>query len=248
MKDYGLGSINSFLLALLVYMSLVFFVFFKISTKDDVVKYTDLKDSFVDVDLGAFSAKNLTQEKKQEEDALKENEKTGQETTNKEVKTQEVKQEQSDINSLFGNIKDFQEEKSTKVQSSAKSTPDASKPKDVAELFKQLNDNLLPQEQEIGESTNAQMTGVYDEFRGKIRRILEQRWRLYEASGNFKVLIKYYIDSNGKFGYTHVEKSYDENFDAKVLEFLNTLNGKFIAYPPKNQNFQGDMELSDKLK
>ncbi len=247
MKDYGLGAVNSFLLSLLLYFCLLFFLLVKIGSEEKSIKYTDLKDSFIDVDLGVFSTKSQTQDNKQE-NSVEKKEEVAKETTNKELVTKDIKQEQSDINSLFGNLKDFKEEKNTKIQSSQKSSDKTSSLKDPASVLKELNDNLLPTNEDIGESSNAQITGVYDEFRGKLRRILEQRWRLYEANGNFKVLIKYTIDSNGKFSYTHIQKSYDESFDAKVLEFLNNLNGKFIAYPPRNEAFHGDMELSDKIK
>ncbi|ASQ30969.1 Tol-Pal system subunit TolA [Campylobacter avium LMG 24591] len=251
MKDYGLGYVNSFLLALIFYILILSSIFLHFSIyKSNAVKYTDIKDSFVDVDLGSYANKiSKTNQNIQEQEITQENQTQGKETTNKEVETQDVKQEASDINSLFGNLKDFQEEKTNKIQSSEKSVKNSTnKPQELSNLFNSLNDNLLKTEDEkVGESSQKQMTGIYDEFRGKVRRILEERWRLYEASGNFAVLVKYYIDSDGKFGYTLVEKSYNEDFDAKVLEFLGNLSGKFIAYPPRNLKFEGSMNLSDKV-
>ena len=251
MKDYGLGYVNSFLLALIFYILILSSIFLHFSIyKSNAVKYTDIKDSFVDVDLGSYANKiSKTNQNIQEQEITQENQTQGKETTNKEVETQDVKQEASDINSLFGNLKDFQEEKTNKIQSSEKSVKNSTnKPQELSNLFNSLNDNLLKTEDEkVGESSQKQMTGIYDEFRGKVRRILEERWRLYEASGNFAVLVKYYIDSDGKFGYTLVEKSYNEDFDAKVLEFLGNLSGKFIAYPPRNLKFEGSMNLSVKV-
>ncbi|TQR30319.1 energy transducer TonB [Campylobacter sp. MIT 99-7217] len=247
MKDYGLGSLNAFLLSLLVYMGLVFFIFFKIASDyKSIVNYTDIKDSFIDVDLGSFTPKTPTQNNQEKENPAKEQEKQGQETTNKAVETKQEKQSASNINSLFGNLKDFQEEQSTAVQSSAKSTPKASSQKSASELFKQLNDNLIPENTPQGESSQKQKTGIYDQFLGSVKRKLEENWGLYQRSGNFAVELKFFIDSNGKFGYTSVSKSYNEEFDNKVLEFLKNLEGKFIVYPPDGR-YEGQARLSDEI-
>lgn len=247
MKSYGLGSFNAFLLAVLVYMGLVFFLFYKISSKAEAQIYTDIKDSFIDVDLGSFTPNMPKNIQTNEEQSGANSDDSVQETTNKAVVTRDENIKESSINSLFGELKDFQEAQSTKVQSSAKSTPNAAKAPNAEDLFKQLNDNLLPTEQQSGESTKAQRTGIYDAFLGAIKRKLDENWGLYERSGNFAVEVQFFIDGNGKFGYTFVSKSLNPEFDAKVLEFLKNLEGKFIAYPPKNQRYEGVARLSDEI-
>ncbi len=253
-KDYGMGGFNAFLLAFIIYAALIFFVLFHFSKEEILaLKYTDTPESFIDVDLGELNALKpeithtptpptpLIEIKEPAQEESKE-------TTNKVVKTEEIEQQQSNINELFGNVKDFQEEKSTKVQSSAKSAP-KSQPKiqnQVQNLFQSIDTNLN-QEASKGQAKESQKTGIYDEFRGKIRRFLEDRWRLYEASGNFKVMLDFYIDSNGNFGYTSVSKSHNSDFDKKVDEFLRAQSGKFVAYPPDQKHYQGKAELSDKI-
>ena len=57
MKNYGIGIFNAFLLAMAVYAGLLFFIFFK--SDERVVRYTDTKDNFVDVELGEYKGLNV---------------------------------------------------------------------------------------------------------------------------------------------------------------------------------------------
>lgn len=249
MKDYGIGSFNAFLLATIVYIGLLFFIFYKINEETKVfVKYTDIKDSFIDIEVGEYKAptpQNLPE--KTAEPKKEETQEPSQETTNKMVKTEEKTQKASDISSLFGNIKEFQTEKTSKVQSSAKSQKNASSPQKEQE-GKQLNDNLMVNKDEkVGESAQKQQTGVYDKFKGALRRKFEENWTLYEKNGNFKAKIEFIIESNGIFKYTFVEQTYNAEFDEKVMDFLNNLQGKYIALPPDNKAYEGTAILSDEI-
>lgn len=243
MKHYGISVFNAFLLALAVYAGLLFFIFFKSDTR--VVKYTDIKDSFIDVEFGEYK-KPEVQAKKPETQNKPKSEEKGQETTNKMIKTEDEVQKATNINELFGDIKEFQQEKTTKIQSSAKSTPNATEPKENAPK-KQLKDNLMPTNQRVGESVQKQQTGIYDKFLGLVERKLRENWTLFERSGNFTAKIEYVIESNGYFRYTSITKTGNKEFDAKVIEFLSTLQGKYIAVPPRNRAYKGNVELSDKI-
>ena len=252
MKQYGLGGFSSFLLAFLVYIIVVFLFFFKIYKERELpIKYTDMQDSFIDVQVGISSfdynqnKENISKDNYVKDKDLQE---LFRETTNKQMKVQDKFQEQANLNSLFGDIKDFQEEKNNKIQSSYKSKNIESISK-ANNLVKKLNENLLQTDNNlsISDSTKEQVVGIYDKFLGEVRRNLEQRWRLYNTSGNFEVTINFYIDEDGKFGYTKFSKSYNENFDLKVENFLRNLNGKYIALPPSNKKFDIIMNLSDKI-
>ncbi|QWU79462.1 energy transducer TonB [Campylobacter novaezeelandiae] len=244
MKNYGLGNLNSFLLALIVYFLVILIVFFRITAfKDPSIKYTDLEDSFIDIELTQSSNKIANSDINKEVDIAKLFEKT----TNKFVQTENIDQKETNFNDLFGNVKDIQDEKTTKVQSSAKpNIQNNSSDKNASQLVKNLENTLLTQNSNT-DSIQIQRTGIYDEFLGKITRIIEERWKLNKSQGNLSVRVKIFIDSNGKFGYTSVEKSNDIAFDKKVMDFLENLQGKFIAYPPKNQSINITMNLSDEL-
>ncbi|TBR79257.1 energy transducer TonB [Campylobacter novaezeelandiae] len=244
MKNYSLGNLNSFLLALIVYFLVILIVFFRITAfKDPSIKYTDLEDSFIDIELTQSSNKIANSDINKEVDIAKLFEKT----TNKFVQTENIDQKETNFNDLFGNVKDIQDEKTTKVQSSAKpNIQNSSSDKNASQLVKNLENTLLTQNSNT-DSIQIQRTGIYDEFLGKITRIIEERWKLNKSQGNLSVRVKIFIDSNGKFGYTSVEKSNDIAFDKKVMDFLENLQGKFIAYPPKNQSINITMNLSDEL-
>lgn len=252
MKKFGLSNLSSFILAFLIYLIIVCILFFRLSQESKIfVKYSDLQDSFVDIELGQSSL-NIKEKIKDTNDiSAKEQDlqKLFRQTTNKEIKTSDIEQQEANLNSLFGNIKDFQDNKSTKVQSSIKSQEKAKSNEKASRLLKELNDSLLIQDSNISSNnTKEQLVGVYDKFLGAIRRNLEQRWRLYEASGNFEVIIKFFIDADGKFGYTEYTKSYNDNFDKKIENFLKNLDGKYIALPPNGQKYEIIMNLSDKIK
>lgn len=246
MKDYGIGYFNAFLLAVIVYMLFLFAVFFSLEKEKQAVKYTDIENSFIDIDLGSFSTQkpNATQvdEDQQNKDLIE-----GQNTTNKEIQTEQVDQKESSISSLFSNLKEYQEEKSTKVQSSKKSTPNAANLKEASKLVEQLGDNLIEEKSPVGQSSQSQITGVYDEFLGRVGRRLRENWTLYEKSGNFRAKLDFVIKSDGKFSYTFVSKSGNAEFDEKVMDFLQNLQDKFIAYPPNQQDYQGTAYLDDKV-
>ncbi|MCR2059622.1 TonB C-terminal domain-containing protein [Campylobacter helveticus] len=248
MKNYGLSNLTSFCLACGVYFIVVGFVFFRLVTmQEPVLSYTDIKDSFINVELSEASTQISSSKPtpKPQETPLNVNDLFAQ-TTNKMVKTENVNQKATDFNALFGNVKEIQEEKSTQIQSSKKSGQGTNS-QSAAELLKQLNDNLIPEESTAnGQSAQVQKTGIYDEFLGKVERVIKQRWsQYYPNPKNIGVKVKIFIDSEGKFGYTSVEKSYDSIFDAKVLEFLESQKGKFIAYPPKNKGVAITMNLKD---
>lgn len=239
MKHYGMSVFNAFLLALAVYAGLVFFIFFK-TDNTHAVKYTDIKDSFIDVEFGEYKKPEIQPKPKVEP------KEEGQETTNKLLKVEDEPQKATDINELFGDTKEFQQEKSAKVQSSAKSTPNAAKAQKAVQT-KQLKDNLMPTNERVGESVQKQQTGMYDKFLGLVARKLRENWTLYERSGNFTAKLEYIIESNGYFRYTSVTKTGNADFDAKVLDFLSTLQGKYIAVPPKNKAYKGSANLSDEI-
>ncbi|MBK1972504.1 TonB C-terminal domain-containing protein [Campylobacter sp. TTU-622] len=246
MKNSGFSNLNSFLLALVVYFLIVLIVFFRIVVfKDPAIKYTDLEDSFIDIELAQNSDKIANPDTKEEIDIAKLFEKT----TNQFVKTENIDQKETNFNDLFGNVKDIQTEKTTKIQSSTKSNEQSRLPNDqnASQLVQNLDNTLLTQNSNTNNIQQTQRTGIYDEFLGKITRIIEERWKLNKSQGNLSVRVKIFIDSNGKFGYTSVEKSNDIAFDKKVMDFLENLQGKFIAYPPKNQSINITMNLSDEL-
>ena len=246
MKNYGIGFFNAFLLAMAVYAGLIFFIFFK--SDERVVRFTDTKD-FIEVEIGEYQKPQIQvkpeKKPKIQPKPKKEEEKTGQATTNKEVKTQD-EDKTTNLNELFGDTKEFQE-KTSKVQSSEESIPDAAKPEESSTAEVKSTSLMPPKRQKVGESNKKKQKGLYDKFLGAIQRKLHENWNLYERNGNFIAQIEYQIESNGFFRYTSVTKSGNAEFDAKVLDFLSTLDGKYVAAPPNRKPYKGSAKLSDEI-
>ncbi|MGH2305712.1 TonB C-terminal domain-containing protein [Campylobacter taeniopygiae] len=255
MKKYGLSNLNSFLLALAVYLIVIAFVFFRLITQiAPAIQYTDLKDSFIDIELSEPSKQTAanpnTSKNLQKPDDQVDINKLFAQTTNQSVKTEDMDQQANNFNELFGNIEEMQDTKTTKIQANAQSASSTTPKPQASELIKKLNDSLI-EEQNLtqGESTKTQKMGVYDEFLGKVVRVITQRWKQYYPNNKeISVRVKIFIDENGKFGYTSVEKSGDSLYDAKVAEFLESQKGKFITYPPQNKSISIIMNLKDEIK
>ena len=76
-----------------------------------------------------------------------------------------------------------------------------------------------------------QKDGIYDEFRGKISDLLEQYWQktVDTVSGNQATVI-IGVNKFGNFSYTIESLSYNDDFNAKLRDFLESM--KEIEFPP----------------
>lgn len=94
-----------------------------------------------------------------------------------------------------------------------------------------------------------QKDGVYDEFRGKITDILEQNWQktIDTVSGN-KATVIIGVNKFGNFSYTIETLSYNDDFNAKLRDFLNSM--KDIEFPPyqKGEIFHMKVVFKDLLE
>lgn len=116
MKNYSLSNLNSFLLALAIYISIVILVFFRlVSEVEPAIQYTDIKDSFVDIELAEPSKQVITQsntpkeiQKPTEQIDI---EKLFAQTTNKTVKTEDIDQKASNFNELLEILKKYKKKR-----------------------------------------------------------------------------------------------------------------------------------------
>lgn len=243
-----MGVINNtaaFLYALCVYFIVILFVFFKLYTyKDLAVKYTDMKDAYIDIELGTSVPQPSISVKSKD---IKElfNQKSIKKHISAKMKSVDAKnQKESNLNELFGKL-EYEDFKSTKIQAAYKQVPRNS---DEAKNITKRLDTLRENTSIIGQNKSESRAGVYDPFLGALRRILEERWRLYNASGDFSARVHFSIDANGFFYYNEVELSGDANFDKKLENFLANLKGKYLILPPNSSPYIGVLELSDKIK
>ncbi|AJC85713.1 Tol-Pal system subunit TolA [Campylobacter sp. RM16704] len=253
MEENSKYNIKAFIYAILIYFFVVFLVFFKlVEYKTKIIEYTDDPNSFINIELGDNVNKNQVNiEQEIQKDNLQnlfEENILQKYTTNKSVNTQDIEQQASVFNELFGKIEDYQEEKTTKVQSSMPSKkPIFAQREKINDFSKQLNENLQIN-QELGQSVIEQKIGVYDQFLGAVRKYLEDRWRIYNPSGNLSIDVEFVIDNNGYFYLLSATSTYSDNFDKKAKEFLQNLEGKYITLPPNGKMKKIKMQLSDVIE
>ncbi|MBF7047943.1 energy transducer TonB [Campylobacter volucris] len=253
MQEHSEYTARSLIYAILIYFSVVFLVFFKVvQYKPQALEYTDDPNSFINIELGDNVNTNpLSTPQEAQKESLQdlfEKNIVQKYTTNKNVKTQDVEQQASKFNELFGDLEDYQEEKTTKVQSSMPSKqPIFSQREQISDFSKQFNESLQTN-QELGQSLIEQKVGIYDQFLGAVRKYLEERWRVYNPSGNLSIDVEFIIDNNGYFHLVNSSKSFSENFDTKAQEFLKNLEGKYITLPPNGKIRQIKMKLSDVIE
>ncbi|RKO64630.1 hypothetical protein CKA54_04300 [Campylobacter sp. P255] len=253
MEENSIRNLKALVYSILIYFIVIFLVFFKlIEYKTKAIEFTDDPNSFVNIELGDSvntNQVNITQEiQKENLQSLFEENLLQKYTTNKNVNTQDIDQKASVFNDLFGKIEDYQEEKTTKVQSSMPSKkPIFTQREKINDFSQQLNENLQLN-QELGQSLMEQKIGVYDQFLGAVRKYLEDRWRIYNPSGNLSIEVEFVIDNHGQFYLLSSTSAYSDNFDKKAKEFLQNLEGKYITLPPNGKIRKIKMQLSDVIE
>ena len=105
------------------------------------------------------------------------------------------------------------------------------KPKATQSNKKSAKENKSAEQKALDEALNALqtsdkvaapkagLTGAFDEFNGKVRRIMMQRWQKYLATTNDKVLVQLIFSADGKLlRYNFISRSYDPEFQSKARD------------------------------
>ncbi len=111
------------------------------------------------------------------------------------------------------------------------------------QLAKKLVNSLdFKKSQNLKSSKN----GIYDKFKGKIQQILYENWQntIDTVSGN-SATVEIYIDKEGTFSYKIVKLSYNDEFNSKLVDFLEDMRDK--EFPPFNEGeiFKLQVEFKD---
>lgn len=111
------------------------------------------------------------------------------------------------------------------------------------EVAKKLIENLSFQKVQNIKSSKK---GIYDKFRGKVQQILYENWQntIDTVSGN-SATVEIYIDKMGTFSYKIVKLSYNDEFNSKLIDFLEEMKNK--EFPPftEGEIFQLQVEFKD---
>lgn len=266
------NTFNYFILSTIIYICIVCGIFIKLTYfKEEPKKYTDTKDAFMDIMVVEREPDVVAKapEKKQEVVKPKEPEKKVEqpkpeppkpETTHKPVEPEPTpkepepvkKVEEPNLKDLFSQI-DTSKLKEDKVNKKKEPPKEQSRKKpektQSADSSKKASDviNAL-QLDKVAKTPKSQMTGEYNEYFGKITRILQSKWSMYKADTNDNAEVEISIDVNGNFSYNIKKLSYNSEFNDKVREFLQSMT--FEKFPPSELGRTATLitTLQDKLE
>lgn len=170
----------------------------------------------------------------------------------KKVKKEEQKkkvekkvEKQKSLNDLFASATDNNknleenEKRENAIQSRRKS--------DKETLASNKKKSSSQKANEKGEASGkSMMTGIYNEFLGKIEKQLVTLWNTYTSLSGNDATIKITIDENGRLSeYRILELSYNDEFNQKVRDFENVLERTQFPKPPNGKPFTHKYKLQD---
>lgn len=274
MKTSKIGTnfptFNAFIISLAIYIALLGFIVYKAGFAiKQAQKYTDTKDAFMDVLIVTEERADTIMAPKAEikkpepapeppkPEPIKEEPKEEQITTNKAVEPEPepvqpepVKEPEPEVINMGDLFKDL---------NVSKPKPQA-KPKAVQSNKKSAKENKSAK-QKASEAINALqtsdkvrapkdgLTGEYDEFKGAITRIIQQRWQKYSANTNDSVQVRIIFGANGKIiSYSFVTRSYDAEFQSKARDLLENLKTVNFPSTPSGQREEMVFNLSDEIE
>ena len=273
MKQRKIGenfpTFNAFIISLAIYIALLGFIVHKAGTATQVAeKYTDTPDAFMDVMIVTEERADVVtapkvekpepkpiepEPPKPEPDKIEPVEE--QITTNKPEQTPKEpapqpappEPEPVDVGALFNDIK-------------VPPKPPA-KPKATQSNKKSAKENKSAEQKALDEALNALqtsdkvaapkagLTGAFDEFNGKVRRIMMQRWQKYLATTNDKVLVQLIFSADGKLlRYNFISRSYDPEFQSKARDLLEGLKSVKFPATPSGERESFKIKLSDQIE
>ncbi len=84
----------------------------------------------------------------------------------------------------------------------------------------------------------SQLTGIYDAFKGGVRKKLTALWSRYNGGSNNDALVSITISADGKLkSYEILELSYDSEFNQKLRDFMESLYNQDFPKPPNNEEY-----------
>ncbi|MFK5880745.1 MAG: TonB C-terminal domain-containing protein [Sulfurospirillum sp.] len=243
-KHYNsIGFALAFLLYLLVILSLAFYLQDKIRKNVD---YTIKKNSILDITLVEKKPKKTIRHKKK---IVRKIVKKKIVSSKPKPKTVAKKiQKKISLKGMFKKIdtkKIIEPKQEAAVQSRKKRVvlKENIQVPVKKELAKKLVETLSFEKRQ---NLNSSKSGVYDKFRGEIQKILYENWQnTIDTISGSKATVEIYIDKNGTFSYKIVKLSYNDEFNSKLIDFLEEMRNK--EFPPFREGgiFKLQVEFKD---
>ncbi|MGP1485257.1 MAG: TonB C-terminal domain-containing protein [Campylobacter sp.] len=256
--DTRVNNLGYFTISVLLYLCIVVGIFVKLTYFNEIPKkFTDTRDAFMDIMIVERESSPVVKAPEKKQEIVKEPEPVKEEpkiedpkpdTTIKPVepetpKESEIvkpepealkKEEKPDLQDLFKSIdtkklkQDQVVKKEPKEQSRKK--PEKSSPTPQKKASDVISSLTLDKVSSVPKS---QMTGEYNEYFGKISRILQQKWSAYIADSDANVEVEITIEMDGSFSYDIKKLSYDQKFNDKVRDFLRSMTFEKFPVPIK---------------
>jgi len=240
-----IGIVSSIVIYLLIMVGITLYLQERVTKK---INYSSQKKTLLNITL--VERKKVAPKKQKKKRAKKKVVKK--EKINKRPKVkkrvQKATKKRVSLQGLFEKIdtKKIPEPKEKRVQKSRKKVVVKKEVKKESTKAKELVENLKLENQQLIVSAK---DGIFDEFRGKVTEILDKNWQktVDTVSGNVaKVII--YVDKNGNFSYKIVTLSYNDAFNAKLMDFLESM--KEEEFPPFTEGdvFKMKVEFKDLME
>ncbi len=229
--------------SLLVYVTLLWFIFSYLSKYEEKSKhYTGKKNSFIEISIK--ERKNKKTNKKILKKQVKKKKISKKKSSKKKSIKPKVKKSAKrtvhakSLKSLFSGIdtkKYIKIEQNLTKQSNINSRIPKRVKKDTTQIETKQNKSassiVKSLSLEEADQAKSQKSGEYNEYIGKISDMLDSKWQ--ETPGTLpgnsaKVTVT--IDKFGNFSYTIDELSYNNEFNAKLESFLESLKNE--TFPP----------------
>lgn len=164
---------------------------------------------------------NIVKPEQKEIEEIKPEKKEIKPESKEETKDQESKKQ--NLNDLFA-ATTSNNEKLTKATSEVKSKKTGAKQSKGA-----ISDK---------DAGKSQLTGIYDAFKGGVRKKLTTLWSRYNGGSNNDALVSITIYADGKLkSYEILELSYDSDFNQKLRDFMESLYNQDFPKPPNNEEY-----------
>ncbi len=244
MPNKSAYSFLGFFISIILYICVLLFVAFYLQERvQKIVSYTAQKNVILDITL--VDKKPQTRRRVHKK-AIKKIKKIAKKPALKTIKSDSSKK--VSLQGLFKKIdtKKIIEPKQKRVLQSRKKivAPVKLKQERIKKDYaKKLVESLnFENKKNIISSKN----GIYNEFRGKITKILNENWQntIDTVSGN-SATVNIFIDNTGTFSYKIEKLSYNDDFNSKLRDFLEEMRD--IEFPPFNKGrvFQMQVEFKD---
>ncbi len=248
MPDRFSYNLLGIIFSLVVYIGAISGVTFYLQER--VVKkinYTSAKKSLLNVTL--VEKKSKIHKKKRPKKRPKKAKKTRINKSPKVKKsTKKTAKKSLSLQKLFDKIdtKDIKEPTQKKVKLSRKKRVVKTEKSKEIKKATQLVDNLELENQQL---MNSAKEGIYDEYKGKIQEIIDKKWQttISTVSGA-KATVVIYIDKFGRFSYKIVKLSYNDAFNAKLMDFLENMQEEEFPPSPSGDIFKLQILFKDELE